>query len=64
MNLNKIPLITLLIENTVNAISKDSRFDPVELKEIQDLKIRLDIIQSKTVLPEGKTLKDLDPTKS
>ena len=64
MNLNKTPLITLLIENTVNALSKDSRFNPVELKEIQDIKIRLDIIQSKTVLPEWKTLKDLDPTKS
>lgn len=64
MNLNKIPLITLLIENTVYALSKDSRFDPVELTEIQDLKIRLDIIQSKTVLPEWKTLKSIDPTKS
>jgi AMMECR1 domain-containing protein len=52
MNLNKIPLITLLIENTIQALSKDTRFDPVELPEIQDLKIRLDIIQSKTVLPE------------
>jgi AMMECR1 domain-containing protein len=52
MNLNKIPLITLLIENTVYALAKDNRFDPVELKEIEDLKIRLDIIQSKTVLPE------------
>ena len=64
MNLNKIPLITLLIENTVYALSKDNRFDSVELKEIQDLKIRLDIIQSKTVLSEWKTLKSIDPTKS
>jgi AMMECR1 domain-containing protein len=64
MNLNKIPLITLLIENTVFALSKDSRFEPIELKEIQDLKIRLDIIQSKTVLAEGKNIKDIDPTKS
>ena len=64
MNVNKIPLITLLIENTVHALSKDSRFNSVELKDIEDLKIRLDIIQSKIVLPEWKTLKDLDPTKS
>lgn len=64
MNLNKTPLITLLIENTVFALSKDNRFDSIELKEIQDLKIRLDIIQSKTVLTEEKKLKDIDPTKS
>lgn len=64
MNLNKIPLITLLIEASVNAISKDSRFIPFELKEIEDIKIRLDIIQSKTILSDEKILKTLDPTKS
>lgn len=64
MNVNKIPLITLLIENTIHALSKDKRFNPAELKDIENLKVRLDIIQSKTVLPEWKTLKDIDPTKS
>ena len=64
MNLNKIPLITLLIDSTVNAISKDSRFTALELKEIEDIKVRLDVIQSKTVLTEWSTLKNIDPTKS
>ena len=63
INGNKRPLITELIENTVYALSKDSRFDPVELKEIQDIKIRLDIITSRDVLWDKK-LKDIDPSKS
>jgi AMMECR1 domain-containing protein len=50
INGNKRPLITELIENTVGALSKDARFPPVELKEIQEIKIRLDIITSREVL--------------
>jgi AMMECR1 domain-containing protein len=63
INGNKRPLITELIENTVHALSKDSRFDPVELKEVEDIKIRLDIITSRDVLWDKK-LKDIDPSKS
>lgn len=62
INGNKRPLITELIENTVHALSKDTRFDPVELKEIEDIKIRLDIITSRDVLWDKK-LKDIDPSK-
>jgi AMMECR1 domain-containing protein len=50
INGNKRPLITELIENTVHALSKDTRFDPIELKEIEDIKVRLDIITSRDVL--------------
>lgn len=63
INGNKRPLITELIENTVHALSKDTRFDPIELKEIEDIKVRLDIITSRDVLWD-KQLKDIDPSKS
>lgn len=63
INGNKRPVISELIDNTVIALSEDSRFNPVELKEIQDIKIRLDIIESREVLSDKK-ISDLDPTKS
>lgn len=42
INGNKRPLISELIDNTVQALWDDSRFDPIELKEIEDIKVRLD----------------------
>ncbi|MCP4524148.1 MAG: AMMECR1 domain-containing protein [Candidatus Gracilibacteria bacterium] len=49
INGHKRPLISELIDNTVYALSQDSRFKPVELAELEDLKIRLDIIESREV---------------
>ena len=50
MNVNKIPLITLLIENTVHALSKDQRFNSAELKDIENLKVNLEFWQSKKIM--------------
>lgn len=51
-----------LIENTINAIYWDSRFEPVKLSEVQNLKIRIDLIINKTIL-EDKEFLEIDPTK-
>ncbi len=51
-----------IVKNTVEAISKDTRFSPVSEKEVKDLKIRLDIIKDRKILKEGM-IKDLDPVK-
>lgn len=65
INGNKRALISELIDNTVHALSGDARFDPVELTEIQDIKVRLDIITSREVLDDKEhTLEKLDPSKS
>lgn len=56
-------LMEELIENTFEAISKDSRFSPISLKESLDLKIRIDKIQSKDLLKD-KSISSIDPTKS
>ena len=52
-----------LIENTIWAISKDSRFKPVKLDEVKDLKIRIDKIENRRILQDNEILK-IDPTKS
>ena len=52
-----------LIENTIWAISKDSRFKPVKLDEVKDLKIRIDKIGSRKIL-QDKEILQIDPTKS
>ena len=52
-----------LIENTITAISKDSRFKPVKLDEVKDLKIRIDKISSRKIL-QDKEILQIDPTKS
>lgn len=51
-----------IIENTVWAISKDSRFKPVKLDESKDLKIRIDTIVNRKVLQDNEILQ-IDPTK-
>ncbi len=51
-----------IIENTIQAISKDSRFKPVKLNETKDLKIRIDFIKKRTIL-QDKEILEIDPTK-
>jgi len=51
-----------LIENTITAIYWDNRFEPVKYGEIDDLRIRIDLIKNKTVL-QDKELFEIDPTK-
>lgn len=58
----KSSLIWELIENTIEAISKDSRFEPLKLDEINDIKIRVDIINNRTILADSG-IKKLDPVK-
>ena len=52
-----------MIENTFEAISKDSRFSPLTANEASDLKIRIDKISSRNMLKD-KSVKDIDPTRS
>ena len=52
-----------LIKNTVAAISKDKRFTPLTLGEIKDIRIRVDIIEWRNILEEGKIF-TLDPLSS
>ena len=52
-----------IIENTVWAISKDSRFKPLKYDEINDVKIRIDKIINRRVLQDKEIIK-IDPTKS
>ena len=65
INGNKRPLISELIDNTVYALSKDERFEWLKLTDIENIKVRLDIIESREVLDDKKnTLEKLDPSKS
>ena len=43
-----------LIENTVSAISKDSRFKALKLDEVKDIKIRIDKIESRKILQDNE----------
>lgn len=52
-----------VLENTINAISKDERFSPLKLDEAKDLKIRIDEITDRKILQEKEILK-LDPVKN
>lgn len=51
-----------IIENTIIAITKDSRFKPVKLNEVKDLKIRIDNITSRSIL-QDKEILQIDPIK-
>ncbi len=53
--------INELIENTIYALTKDERFKPITLNEINDIKIRIDKITSREILKE-KSIKSIDPT--
>lgn len=52
-----------LIKNTIFAISKDSRFKKLSISDSKDIKIRYDLISSKTILQTGE-LVTLDPIKN
>ena len=52
-----------LIENTIHAISKDTRFPEVKFDEVKDLKIRLDIITNRKVIQDDELVK-IDPVKN
>ena len=49
-------IVLEIIENTVQAISKDSRFSPIKLDEVAKLKIRIDMIKSRTILKDKEIL--------
>ncbi|MBT3726716.1 AMMECR1 domain-containing protein [bacterium] len=51
-----------IIINTVQAISKDSRFEAVKLDEVNSLKIRIDKITSREILQDKEIFK-IDPVK-
>ena len=52
-----------IIENTIWAISKDSRFKPLKLDEAKNIKIRIDKIINRRVLQDSEIFQ-IDPTKS
>ncbi len=52
-----------LIENTINAISKDPRFEPISIDDVEHLKIRVDEITGRRVLKE-KEINTLEPMKT
>ena len=51
-----------IIENTIMAIYKDSRFNSVKLDEVKDLTIRIDKITNRTILQDNWILQ-IDPSK-
>lgn len=51
-----------LIENTFEALTRDSRFSPVSQEETANLKIRIDKITERNLLKD-KSVKTLDPTR-
>ena len=61
-----------LISNTIQAISKDSRFKPLTMMEAQTIKIRVDFIKNRSVLSRTddeaarwvETLWKIDPVKN
>ena len=59
----KSSLVLEIIENTIEAISQDSRFSPVKLDEVKDIKIRVDLITSRKILKESEVL-SIDPVKN
>lgn len=52
-----------LIENTITALSADTRFEKVKQDEVQSLKVRIDLITTREVLKEWD-FKIIDPTKN
>ena len=52
-----------IITNTIWAISKDSRFSPINIDQVSNLKIRIDEITSREVLTDEKQLAKIDPVK-
>ncbi len=55
-------IVEELIENTINAISKDPRFEKLKEKDIPNIKIRIDEIINRNILEVGK-IQSLEPIK-
>lgn len=55
--------VSEIIENTIFALTKDTRFKPVNISEASEIKIRIDKIVSREILKE-KSIKQIDPTTS
>ena len=53
--------ISEVIDNTIHAISKDSRFKALTLNESKEVKIRIDKIVARNILKD-KNIKQIDPT--
>lgn len=52
-----------IIENTIQALTKDTRFKPITPNESKDLKIRIDKINNREMLKD-RSIKTIDPTTS
>ena len=52
-----------IIKNTINAISQDPRFDPINIDDIPNLKVRVDEITNRRVLKDWE-IKTLEPVKN
>lgn len=55
-------LVGEIISNTIQAATKDERFEKLKLEEKDDIKIRIDLIKERKVIDEI-TLRRLDPVK-
>lgn len=58
----KSSIVEEIIENTIIALTKDSRFDPVKLDEAKDIKIRVDFLKTRKIL-QDKEIMQIDPIK-
>ena len=58
----KSNIVEEIIENTIIALTKDSRFKPVKLDEAKDIKIRVDFLKTRKIL-QDKEILQIDPTK-
>lgn len=58
----EVSIIHELIKSSIKAFT-DSRFEALKLEEINDLKIRIDILEDRKMLEPGQ-IKTLDPIKS
>ena len=52
-----------IIKNTIHAMTKDTRFTPITQPEIKDIRIRIDEVEGRNILEEGKII-TLDPMHS
>jgi len=56
-------IVLELIENTINAISEDPRFEKLKQEDIPNIKIRVDEITGRNIL-DSWVIKTLEPVKS
>jgi len=56
-------LATEILQNTMQALTKDKRFSPLTLKEAEKIQFRVDYISERKIISEAE-LKKLDPLKN